>query len=476
MIEPQPSSQPSSQTGSPTGGQPGVRPLVGPGVEAAPAARRRGRSLSLLARTGIALTAISLLIAATAVVALDRLVLEPMSERWAADEAGLFELAVRTWRQLPPDARLDFELELAERHDLIVSADERALAPVLEVPNHLRLLRNDLSSRLGVPVQLRYSDDLMWLDVPADVGGPALKLGFSANRRAIEPLSVAVVIVLVGAVIVFFGAFLIVQRVTRSLVRTAAAAVAFGGGRYFEPIPEEGPQEVRDLAHSFNTMAREITALIAHRTTFLAGVNHDLRTPLARVRVALELLPPDADPALVERISRSLEEMDELLSVALQYARGAVVERPERTALRSLIEPLLPARGVLDWRAEPDAAVTVAAGALRRVLQNLIANAERHGGDGTIEVEVKLRPARLRLAVRDRGPGIPVERQADVFQPFFRIEDGRPPGNRGPTRPGGGSGLGLAIVKQLCDAYGWAVTLRNREGGGTEAVVEVPLA
>ncbi len=453
------------------------------------------RGLSLLARTGLTLALTTVLMAVCAVVALDRLVVQPMSERWAADEAGLFELAVRTWRQLPKAARSDFELQLAERHDLIVSADVQIMVPLLELPNHLRLLRDDLSSRLGVQVELSRSDDLIWLNIPVDPTArplqPPLRLGFSINRRAVEPLTVVPVIVLIGGVFVLLGAFLIVQRVTRSLVRTAAAAAAFGAGRYFEPIPEEGPKELRALARSFNTMAREITSLMAHRTTFLAGVNHDLRTPLARVRVALELLPEDSDAELIARISRNLEEMDELLSVALQYARGAAMERPERVPLRSVVEPLVPTRAALLWTGESDPVLPIAAGALRRVLQNLIANAERHAGDGALEIGVDVQAARLSLAVRDRGPGIPADRAEEVFQPFVRLGQlpraepqaaaQRAPGGAaasGPrpgVRPGGGSGLGLAIVKQLCDAHGWHVHLRNRKGGGTVATVELPL-
>ena len=443
------------------------------------------RGFSLLQRTALTLALSAVQIAGTAIAALEMLVVQPMSERWAADEAGLLELAARTWWQLPDAARPDFELELAERHDLIISNEPRRLQPPPKVAAHLALLRADLAQRLDTPVTIGIApdrgDDLVWVAIARpptvaagrrEIAAP-LHIGFSLNRRAVAPVNFALVVLLIGATIVLVTllSLIIVQRVTRPLARAARSAATFRGGAGLDPLPEQGPRELRALAHSFNTMAQEISELIAHRTTFLAGVSHDLRTPLARMRVAIELLPDNVDRVLVARLQRNLEEMDELLTVALQFARGVAKEATQRVQVRTFVESNLRqdghSRGRLVWAGPSDVTALLAIGALRRVLQNLLVNAERHGGGAELEVLARVEEGAVELTVCDRGPGIPPAAQDAVFQPFFRLD-----GARGRT---GGSGLGLAIVKQLCDAYGWQVALRNREGGGTAASVIVPL-
>ena len=447
--------------------------------------REVGGGFSLLTRTALTLVLSAVLIAGTAIAALEWFVVQPMSERWAADEAGLLELAARTWWQLPAAARADFELELAERHDLVISSEPRVLRPISKVASHLALLRSNLSSRLDTTVSIgtvrSADDDLVWVEIapPSSLVADAarslapLRIGFSLNRRAVAPVNFALVAVLIGATIVLVTllSLVIVQRVTRPLARAARSAQTFRGGAGLDPLPERGPRELKALARSFNTMAREVSELIAHRTTFLAGVSHDLRTPLARMRVAIELLPENVDPVLVTRLQRNLEEMDELLTIALQFARGVAREEMQRVQVRAFIESNLRQdghnRGRLVWAGPIEVTALLAVGALRRVLQNLLVNAERHGGGAELEVLARVTDDEIELSICDRGPGIPTAAQDAVFQPFFRLDGAR--------SRAGGSGLGLAIVKQLCDAHGWQVALRNRDGGGTAAEVRVPL-
>ena len=123
------------------------------------------------------------------------------------------------------------------------------------------------------------------------MGGHDLQIGFSPGRRDIQPLYVGIIIFGLGAAIVFITSLIIVQRITRPLVQAAERVESFRGGENFETLPEQGPRELVSLARNFNTMAREISALLSNRTTLLAGISHDLRTPLTRMRLALELLP-----------------------------------------------------------------------------------------------------------------------------------------------------------------------------------------
>jgi two-component system osmolarity sensor histidine kinase EnvZ len=280
------------------------------------------RGGSLLARTNIVLGLSAIAIILIAIVALDRFVLQPILERSADDEAALLVLSAQTWVELPPEARPYFELELAESHDLIISSEPRGVTTTdLPTLRYADLLADKLAKRIEQPVSLREAEDLIWAEIP--MGGRDMYIGFSDNRRAVQPLYVAFIIIVAGAAIVFLASLYIVQRIARPLVQTANLAETFRGGEDFVPLPEHGPRELVSLARNFNTMAREIAALMANRTTLLAGISHDLRTPLARMRLAVELLPSAVDVEVKRRFERNLMSMDDLIGDALQFAKGA---------------------------------------------------------------------------------------------------------------------------------------------------------
>ncbi len=414
---------------------------------------------SLLARTNLTLGVSAMLIAVIATVALYNFVIDPISEQSADDEAALLVLSAQTWVELPPGARPYFELELAENHDLIIS-EAHLILPVEEnYPAYFDLLKEQLGARLGIEqVDILAGNELYWVDVP--MGGYDLQIGFSPQRRDIQPLYSAIVIVGLGAAIVFFTSLFIVQRIARPLVKVAQQAESFRGTKQMEPLAESGPRELASLARNFNTMAQEISALLANRTTLLAGISHDLKTPLTRMRLALALLPESVDQTLVERFERNLESMDELISDALRFARGTS-EAAQEIELVQFVEEVLASfeqpvklHTLIQAGEGADRAV-LAPSAFRRVLINLVGNGIQHGGNVTVCLEA------TQLNIMDDGPGIPEPYREEVFQPFFRMDASR-------NRSTGGSGLGLAIVQQLCQAHGWQIEVRDADCGGAE--------
>lgn len=427
------------------------------GLSATPGARR---PLTLLVRTNLILAISALLIAAIATVALYAFVIDPISERSADDEAALLVLTAQTWAELPPGARPYFELEMAESHDLIISDAKQPLpSAVTEDARYFDLLQQKLSERLTDSVTLLQGDELLWVDVA--MGGHDLQVGFSAEREDIQPLYGAIVIVGLGAAIVFFTSLFIVQRIARPLVKVAEQAEHFRGTKEIEPLPESGPQELASLARNFNTMAREISILLANRTTLLAGISHDLRTPLTRMRLALALLPEDVDQHLIERFERNLESMDELIGDALRFARGTK-ELGQELEVAVFVQEIA-ASFETSVRSEivssPEQRSVLAPSAFRRVLINLISNGIKHGGDVLVEIFDG------QIVVSDNGPGIPEEFREEVFQPFFRIDTSR-------SSATGGSGLGLAIVAQLCQAHNWAIKVGQAESGGARVTID----
>ena len=198
--------------------------------------------------------------------------------------------------------------------------------------------------------------------------------------------------------------------------------------------------------------------LLTNRTTLLAGISHDLRTPLTRMRLALALLPESVDPDLVVRFERNLESMDELIGDALRFASGTreAAQEIELAPFVAEIAQSFEQPVTLHCRTSETQRVTLAPNAFRRVLVNLISNGLQHGGRVEVCVEADT------VRVQDDGPGIPEEHREDVFQPFFRLDASR-------NTATGGSGLGLAIVQQLCQAHGWKVGIDDRADGASGA-------
>ena len=411
---------------------------------------------SLLVRTNLTLGVSSMLIVVLAVIVLAVFVIQPIAERSADDEAALLVLSAQTWVELPPNARPDFELELVESHDLIISQARQALPPVDRYVPYTDLLREKLQERLGMQVDLLAGDELLWVEVP--MGGYDLQIGLSEDRRDLQLLYVAVAIVGLGGAIVFATSLFIVQRIARPLVKLSQQAEDFRGALDIEPLPEEGPKELVSLTRNFNTMAKEISVLLANRTTLLAGISHDLRTPLTRMRLALALLPETVDQDLVKRFERNLESMDELIADALHFARGTeeTAQEIEIVSFVAEVAESFDDSVRFETKLRHSSRATVAPSAFRRVLVNLVSNAYKHGN------HVVVRLTRNEVQVIDDGPGIPAQYREDVFQPFFRLDESR-------NTSTGGSGLGLAIVRQLCDANHWRVQIEAGRPKGAVA-------
>jgi len=259
-----------------------------------------------------------------------------------------------------------------------------------------------------------------------------------------------------------------VRRLTRPLAALADAASRLPHNLDQAPVPETGPREVARAARAFNTMQRDLRNFLHTRSQALAGVSHDLRLPLTRVRLRLEGV---GDTALRQAIERDLGEMDAMIGSTLEFLRaGAGTEKPIRFNLDALVE------GVADDAEALGAHVRVqgSAGApvegrpndLRRCLANLVDNARVHGG-GEIELTVRDAGAMVEIRIEDRGPGIPAAEREHVFEPYVRLDPSR-------AKHTGGTGLGLAIARAVARAHGGTIALEDRTGGGIAVVLLLP--
>jgi len=316
-----------------------------------------------------------------------------------------------------------------------------------------RYVRLDHAYGSGLTVQLR---DGTWLNAAF------AKPNYGSIWSAQSTVSLGIT-----AVVLTLIAILVAYRVSRPMRRLAVAAEAFGRGEEIARLPEEGPNDIRRTAEAFNRMQERLHRFVKDRTSMLAAIGHDLRTPITSLRLRAEFV---ADPDERDKILATLDEMQAMTEATLAFAREEATGEPTRVIdLAALAESVCSDLADLGWN------VTFAESgkvpyrcrpaALRRALRNLIENAVRYGG--CARVSLALSRDSFEIVIEDDGPGIPEEEFERVFVPFFRLEGSR-------SRTTGGVGLGLSIARTIVRGHGGDIELGNPRSGGLRAVIRLP--
>ncbi len=258
-----------------------------------------------------------------------------------------------------------------------------------------------------------------------------------------------------------------VRWLVRPLRELRVAAEELGRDIHRAPLLEAGPLEVAETARAFNTMQQRIKNFIDDRARILAAISHDLKTPLTRLRLRMDLLD---DEELRARIQSDLGDMESMVGATLDFMRGTESREVSRKLdLVALLETIQEDARDVGWQISVEGQVThpvqARPMALKRCITNLVDNGVRCGGK--VEVGVEDEGNQVRIRVQDRGPGIPDELIDKVFDPFFRIESSR-------ARHTGGTGLGLGIARNIARAHGGDLILRNRHGDGLSAELTLP--
>jgi two-component system osmolarity sensor histidine kinase EnvZ len=272
----------------------------------------------------------------------------------------------------------------------------------------------------------------------------------------------------IGTTLILLGlATLFMRKQIRPVRRLASVAEAFGKGRdvpYFRP---EGAREVRQAGVAFIAMRNRIQRQINQRTTMLAGVSHDLRTPLARMKLELEMMPPSEE---VEALREDVLEMERMLAGYLSFARGEGTETPKPCDIRELLqEAVRQARrkgGEIQLSTEGDLQLPVRPQAFMRCINNLLDNAMQHARH--VAVRARRVGGNIDVVIDDDGPGIAAEQREEVFKPFYRIE-----GSRNPQT--GGVGLGLSIARDVVRGHGGDILLDQSPAGGLRVRLRLPV-
>ncbi len=431
---------------------------------------------SLFVKTSLTLTFGLILFISLSIYFAFFFILSPLSNRAADDMAAIIKMTSQTWLSLSEQERSAFETRVASQHDLIITgANDIAMQELTKNYPFIPRLERALKRHTGQNVVIKQAagnDSFLWAEL--NFATEKIKIGFDHNRPGPRPPVVLTAIFFTAALIIIILTNLLVRRITLPLKKMANAANQFGKKQFFTRIPETGSAELASLANSFNGMIKEISQLMENRAIFFAGISHDLRTPITRMQIALELLGQDKaeDEVLITGLRNDLIEMEFLIKQSLEFIKGVDKQHAEKINIDKAFSEIVRdyhKRGfVILLESEQCGICEIELEALKRVLSNLLDNAFQYGGCSSVKLSYKKNQHHIIIRISDEGPGIPEDKTETVFQPFFRLEHSR-------NKKTGGSGLGLAIVRQLCDSHGWKIRLISRKGRGLEACLEIPI-
>lgn len=403
--------------------------------------------------------------------------LDVISRRLSGGLAGDVAFVAHLLEHAPEAAHPDILREGTWRLGLALQWERGGtLGPVPHRPAWMPFLplEADLDASLrermpGFPFDADWQSDPQAIVIRVQTPSGVLSVEAPRKRLFSTTLYVFVLWLVGSALLVGVVSVLFLKNQVRAIRRLSAAAEDFGLGRESGPIKPEGAREVRQAAIAFNAMQGRILRFVAQRTEMLAGISHDLRTPLTRMRLTLAMLPPD--PATEEdhaALAEDVGEMERLVETYLAFARGEGTEQPRETDLAALVaevaEKARRAGAAVTVQAPESLALPLRAEALKRALGNLLDNARRHAGRielGLSEADEAGRPW-AEITVDDDGPGIPAAQRAEAFRPFA-------------SGSAAGTGLGLAIARDIVRAHGGEIMLEESPLNGLRARIRLPV-
>lgn len=382
---------------------------------------------------------------------------------------------IELWREAPDDETRNRILDAGRRYfDLSLSYEPGAIIPNTAHPiigsdaNFTSALYQRLHRPLAILGDTRGSL-AMDLQFPDGVMHVA-----ASPKRLFTSTTYIFVLWMVGSSMILFGVAMIFMRnQVRPIRRLARAADALGKGRDVPPFKLAGAVEVRQAARAFNIMRERIQRQMNQRTEMLAGVSHDLRTPLTRMKLELAMLKGDG----ADELKADVQEMESMVEGYLAFARGDETEATVDADLGELIDEIAAqarrAGAAVAVKNDPEKnkkagelMLPIRRAAMKRALANLVTNANTYGRRA--EIAARRVGGNVEITVDDDGPGIPVDKREDVFRPFFRLEQSR-------NRETGGVGLGLSIARDVIHGHGGSIALEDSPLGGLRVRLRLPV-
>ncbi|MFA5120923.1 ATP-binding protein [Zavarzinia sp.] len=370
-----------------------------------------------------------------------------------ADNTAIFRLARQT-----------MELTVDYRPGARLPAPGEVQYPILE-----RVLRTELTRVVGLPVVIDAMSVPDQVNMAFDLGGGVLQVTVPL-RRITTSTNELLFFWMVGlSVLLLTVAILFLRNQVRPIVRLTEAAEAFGKGQRADDFKPSGAREVRRAAAAFIAMRQRIERHLRQRTEMLAGISHDLRTPITRMKLRLAMMPGGDDQA---ELAQDVAELERMIEEFLAFARGQEGEQPSEFDIAALIAEIAEDANAGQRQTPVEIAesapliVTLRRQAVKRCLVNLVDNAQRHARHVIITLAASTRW--IEISVEDDGPGIPEKQREDAFRPFVRLDEARSPLD-------GGVGLGLAIARDVARSHGGDIFLETSRIGGLRARLRLPV-
>lgn len=412
----------------------------------------------------------------TGLLLFQQLVQKPRIAAMAYHTRAHLDAVQSALRHLPPEHRQQFtdDLTLAGTTLVQVGGDIPP-QPMGWAEPMLQYALNQLGNQLGQDRTLVWHSEperRLWVRVPLD--DAHYWIGLSTDGLLPNTGLSMLGALLSTALLALAGAWLIQRRVNRPLQQLVAAAAAIGQGQPPQGLPHDAPQEIAALAESFRQMSQSLTEQDREREIMLAGVSHDLRTPLTKLRLAVAMLPelpPDGpSPPLTESMERQIQSIDAIVGQFVAFARFGGDEVAVHTDLNALVAGVAANLLAPEQPQHIDLAprlpsVPVRPVALGRAVANLLENARRYA-PGPVTLRTWVGPQGIAIAVTDAGPGIPADQMARLRQPFERLDTARSQHS--------GAGLGLAIVERVVRLHHGSLDMANAPGGGLSVTLWLP--
>lgn len=428
---------------------------------------------TLLARTFLLLAMLVLLTTAAWLSLFRYIDAEPRARETAQLAASAVNLIRASLFAAAPEKRLGLFTEFSTREGIrLLPAEPEDEIEAMPDARFFRLLQRELTSRLGDHTRVAASVDGIpgfWVSFRLDdADEEEYWLVLPRDRTARSIASHWLAWGLLAIVLAMAVAWLIASRISRPLKAMAKSAETLGRGQIPDPLPEDGTEELSRLVTAFNTMAADLQRHEKDRSEVLAGISHDLRTPLTRLRLEAEMSV--ADDGARQAVVTDIEQMEAVISQFMDYARAESGEAPTLTDLSALLSSLAERQAyigrqiVTDIQALPEAMLRPKA--ITRAINNLLDNAAKYGG-GDITLKAAMIDGEIQIEVGDRGPGVPPDDIERLKRPFTRLEAARTNAT--------GTGLGLAIVERIARLHDGRFDLLPNPGGGLLARLSLPI-
>ncbi|HWT53733.1 MAG TPA: ATP-binding protein [Rhodocyclaceae bacterium] len=396
---------------------------------------------------------------------------EPRSHQMAQTLISVANVTRAALISARPDARRYLLQELSDREGIhIYAADENDIVLPKQIPEFLEqtaeLVRKELGRDTRFALELNGESALF---VSFRIHGDEYWVALPRERMERKVSQQWLGWMIASGLLALIGAWLIMFRVTRPLKALSHAAKEIARGRNPPPLSEQGPDEIATVAQAFNQMNTALARMDSDRALILAGISHDLRTPLTRLRMGIEM--SGSDDISRDAMVADVEEIDRTIGQFLDFARADDGEAFAVTDLSAMLAEIVNHYARLGYAItatiEDDISATMRPKAMRRAVCNLIDNAIRYAPETPISLGLKRHGRRAEIDIADRGPGIPESELERLKLPFTRLNEAR--------SNTAGAGLGLAIVERILRGHGGAFDLLAREGGGLLARLTLPL-